>query len=952
MMLKRCMVALAFVSAVSFSAVLDSVESSPASQAGAAPVQIKIICGKYKDRSQSAIVKVDMLKTTLRGYGLCEEFCSSSESRILEEIDANHGKEEMAEMKAYSGACVLESGDRRREFQLKGAEAEPTDSSLDTEVEKTLGESLPKLNLEFSHLTADMHIADREGHSVSRYGDSLLLYGGCKLWGECYDSLLHLDMESMKWSKIDSLPGTNAPGALRGHTANVVLLPDEAHRADATAPRIAPTLFVIGGASGSMSTEGDHGENIYSPSVWMLPIDKLDASREGLQRSHYKPKWIELTAEKNMVGDGIKVGDKAKEGWCGRQGHTSVLYEDSLLIYGGFDSAGLLPDVLLSMSILPAKTYLVNGTRMHTWHILASANAQSKNGLYGHAASLIDGHILAVFGGFDGHFHHASRKIRYTNLRAASKEFKVAEVPEMEGPLAREYPMSCPILGGAGMLIGWGCSHKLAEDLSEKVCYSDVWTLLYSRETATWSWREAALKDDDATVAPVGRERGALVHITKDVEVGGGIQQQGKGERFLVIGGHDVGQTFHDVVLGEIPDLKSSSSEDDLPSNRIKGEDLESGDAANSRACASGCNRHGKCINASVRDRAVGTVSAVMESVDVIRDGVDLIAQPEPVCFHAQEAVKMESARASRCACKKGFMGIDCTEKQSWTVDRNVPVSITSPKGIMAVAKGSEAIVAEVSTFGLRKSVLLDPAFSHVAVVAGVTVATLFHDNKLIAIPPPESEDYVRGDLKDAVAAGFEKIHMVDCGIARQFQPGDFLILPDKFGENGHPEVRTVKEIELSDECNPLNRLSTRCPRGCSGHGECGDAGECLYQDVLFSMVESAVVMAFANMGAAFVDQATRSTMIAGLQMAVLAVEQIILCALGRAFAKLLGTGQRLILAFALRVDSELHVNVGRTVAAQAAASMGIATPILESASVIRDGKAGIAMRSKSALEL
>ena len=81
------------------------------------------------------------------------------------------------------------------------------------------------------------------------------------------------------------------------------------------------------------------------------------------------------------------------------------------------------------------------------------------------------------------------------------------------------------------MLIGWGCSHKLAEDLSEKVCYSDVWTLLYSRETATWSWREAALKDDDATVAPVGRERGALVHITKDVEVGGGIQQQGKGER-------------------------------------------------------------------------------------------------------------------------------------------------------------------------------------------------------------------------------------------------------------------------------------------------------------------------------------------------------------------------------------------------------------------------------------
>ena len=37
-----------------------------------------------------------------------------------------------------------------------------------------------------------------------------------------------------------------------------------------------------------------------------------------------------------------------------------------------------------------------------------------------------------------------------------------------------------------------------------------------------------------------------------------------------------------------------------------------------------------------------------MESVDVIRDGVDLIAQPEPVCFHAQEAVKMESASAQR----------------------------------------------------------------------------------------------------------------------------------------------------------------------------------------------------------------------------------------------------------------------------------------------------------------
>ena len=50
----------------------------------------------------------------------------------------------------------------------------------------------------------------------------------------------------------------------------------------------------------------------------------------------------------------------------------------------------------------------------------------------------------------------------------------------------------------------------------------------------------------------------------------------------------------------------------------------------------------------SVRDLAVGTVSVVLESADVIRDGVHLIAQPEPVCLHAQEAVKMESASAQR----------------------------------------------------------------------------------------------------------------------------------------------------------------------------------------------------------------------------------------------------------------------------------------------------------------
>ena len=168
-------------------------------------------------------------------------------------------------------------------------------------------------------------------------------------------------------------------------------------------------------------------------------------------------------------------------------------------------------------------------------------------------------------------------------------------------------------------------------------------------------------------------------------------------------------------------------------------------------------------------------------------------------------------------------------------------------------------------------------------------------------------------------------------------------VQPAAFPKQKHLPVR---KVAMATECVSLIQKSAFVNRGTREfHAR-------LDQDVLFSTVESAVVMAFANMGAVFVDQATRSTMIAGLQMAVLAVEQIILSALGRAFAKLLGTGQRLILASALRVDLELHVNVGRTVAAQAAASMGIATPILESASAIRDGKAGIARRSKSALEL
>jgi len=175
---------------------------------------------------------------------------------------------------------------------------------------------------------------------------------------------------------------------------------------------------------------------------------------------------------------------------------------------------------------------------------------------------------------------------------------------------------------------------------------------------------------------------------------------------------------------------------------------------------------------------------------------------------------------AVRCQCASGFAGSQCAEKAKFThnIEVNgknltVPSYVKDATYVRVVVNGSEKITAIPD----------DPMQNLTTIVDGEEVPAFVEDDKLMMIPDASSPLFVEAKPLEPVRAGAVSVKL-NCEDLSKFSVGSVLV----FGAGtANTEIRKVAGVTMPSACALPKQDKHKCPKDCSGHGQC-KAGECM----------------------------------------------------------------------------------------------------------------------------